>query len=120
MLTLLVYAVIAFCGLLLTVVLELLTVFFFGKCAKYAGDVALTNVTSQILMHITYLLICSLVRIDRLFLIVILEILVYLGEYLVYRKKMDEAPKSLALIYTLVANTISLVAGAALFGGLSL
>ena len=43
--------------------------------------------------------------------VAMLEILVYLGEFLVYRKRMGDVSLNRCIAYTLCANTASLMAG---------
>ena len=71
-----------------------------------------TNVLSQILMRSLHILLYGWVFSRYVFTVVVLEILVYSGEYLFYRIKMKDMPHSRVLWYTITANTLSLVLSA--------
>ena len=70
-----------------------------------------TNVISQILMWAAYILLCGILKLEHLWVVVILEVLIYTGEFLFYRKKMHEVSWLKCLLYTVTANTASLLAG---------
>ena len=74
--------------------------------------IILTNVVSQILMWLAYILLHGYLKLDRALIIVILEILIYSGEFLLYWRKMHEVSWIKCLIYTVAANTTSLLVGA--------
>ena len=70
-----------------------------------------TNVISQILMWAAYILLCGALKLEHIWVVVILEVLIYTGEFLFYRKKMHEVSWLKCLFYTVTANTASLLAG---------
>ena len=70
-----------------------------------------TNVISQILMWAAYILLCGALKLEHIWAVVILEVLIYTGEFLFYRKKMHEVSWLKCLFYTVTANTASLLAG---------
>ena len=73
--------------------------------------IILTNVVSQILMWLAYILLHGYLKLDRALIIVILEILIYSGEFLLYWRKMHEVSWLKCLLYTAAANTTSLLLG---------
>ena len=70
-----------------------------------------TNVISQILMWLAYILLCGFLRLEHIWAVVILEVLVYAGEFFVYWRKMHEVSWIKCLLYTGAANTASLLVG---------
>ena len=75
--------------------------------------VVLTNVVSQLIMHFLYLVASLLIFdwIDSNYLIIILEVCVFLGEWGYYAHKLVNASKVKLLFFTLTANLLSLFLG---------
>lgn len=105
------YVCLCIIGLFLTVFLERLTAFFFRLGKENSGLISRTNVLSQICMHAAFLLLYSRVFYRYSYAVIALEIAVYLGEFLVYRKFMRNVSPIKCLLYTLTANTVSLGCG---------
>ena len=104
------YAVFAFVSLMITLATESLLSLFFLGCGKYTGMILLTNLCSQLLMHATY------AAVEGFFthvvpLVVVLEVMVYAGEYLYYKRRMKDVSQKEILIFTISANTLSLLTG---------
>lgn len=97
------------CMVGLNILLELLIAVFFGICG-HSGCIALTNLTTQLLMRFLYFILKIFVPVYWI-LTFILEFLVYLSEYLTYRKFMHDIPNRKRLAYTVTANTVTLVIG---------
>jgi hypothetical protein len=106
----LLYFFIVFGSLMITLATESLLSLCFPGCGKHTGKVLLANLCSQILMHAAYGTMVGFFT-NRVPLIVALEAFVYCGEYLFYRKRMKDVSKKEILIFTLSANTLSLLAG---------
>ena len=106
-----VYLILAFSGMILTCFAEWLAAIPFGLDKEYRWMIEMTNVFSQILMHALYLLLYGVVFWKYKHVVILLEVLVYAGEYLWYSRCMWDIPKKKVLAYTAVANTISLVLG---------
>lgn len=70
-----------------------------------------TNVVTQILMWLAYILLYGYLLLDKVLVIVTLEVLIYTGEFLFYWRKMREESWLKCLIYTVTANTASLLLG---------
>ena len=99
------------CGMVITCFVEWLVSFVFCLHHRNNRLILWTNVVSQILMWLAYFLLSNLLTLDRVLTIVILEILIYAGEFLFYRKKMHKVSWIKCLIYTVAANTASLLVG---------
>ena len=104
------YAVFVFVSLMITLATESLLSLFFPGCGKYTGMILLTNLCSQLLMHATY------AAVEGFFthvvpLVVVLEVMVYAGEYLYYKRRMKDVSQKEILIFTVSANTLSLLTG---------
>ena len=110
-LAVLIFLVRIFGGILLTYFCELLVSFGFWLDRRNDRLVLWTNLVSQILMWLAYILLCGLFRLEHIWVVVILEVLVYAGEFLVYWRKMHEVSWIKCLLYTVVANTASLLFG---------
>lgn len=106
----LLYIVISFFGLVLTCGVEWLVGLFFRITAANGGTILKTNVCSQIAMRILFLLLYSLIP-QYVLVMVLLEILVYIAEFLVYQKYMYGVSKVKCLWYVFTANTASLLLG---------
>lgn len=103
----------------------LLTVFTEGLvavCFRLQGfreTIQRTNIVSQILMHSAYILLYAFFTHNYLLDMLILEILVFTGEFLYYRHVMWSIPVKKCFAYTVTANTASLIFGVLLLGVLS-
>ena len=104
------YVLFVVISLVVTLATESLLSFVFPGCMKYTGMILLTNLCSQILMHTLYAATERFFA-KQLLLVVILEVMVYCGEYFFYRWRMKNVPKLEILIFTLSANTLSLLTG---------
>lgn len=104
------YLVLSLLGIIVTVALERAVGAGFGLGEKNLRVVTGTNVLSQIFMRVAFF---PLYRVLRRYIPVmaLLEILVYVGEYLIYCWKMKDISKMRCLAYTLTANTASLAVG---------
>ena len=90
----------------------------FGLRGSYQKTIFITNLISQLSMHFLEVLIMSFAPRyvqDSIYwyalVVLVLEVLVYLSEFLVYRKKMTGVSGKRILLYTLCANTASLLGG---------
>lgn len=102
-------------GLALTLVVEYYASWPFGLDRKFGKLILLTNLVSQLLMRLVDLLIRGFIGFDYVYMVLILEVLVYTGEFLFYRKKMLGVSWKKCLLYTFTANTLSLVLGLLMF-----
>lgn len=108
---LLLYAALSVIGVFWTVLLESVVAGFFRLNIPHGKLIRRTNILSQISMRLIYVLLYSTIFHDYVFALIILELAVYLGEWLVYRKFMSGVSGKKILLYTLTANTVSLVLG---------
>ena len=83
----------------------------FGFSKRGQRTVALTNLVSQILMRFLFRFLYSTLLPYYVLLTLLLEVLVYVGEFLVYRKRLPEISFRKCLAFTLIANTFTLVIG---------
>ena len=104
-------------GILLTVVVEWSIVKLFNLGYHYKKLIIWTNVISQIILRIlqlsTFLLMPKSMTVIAWCSIYLptLEILSYLAEFLVYIRRMRDVSWKKCLLYTVTANTASLLAG---------
>ena len=105
------YLVLSMIGVLATVALEWLFAFCFRTILLYTKCVFVTNLITQMSMRILFVLLYSLVWPSYIFWTILLEILVYVSEYLIYRKFMFVVERKTILIFTIAANTITLFIG---------
>lgn len=98
-------------GTILTCVVERLVARLFGLDIMYGGLILQTNIVSQILMRILYLPLYTLVFRRYAFAVVFLEVLIYVGEAFFYCWRMKYTPRKKVVLYTVVANTASLIFG---------
>lgn len=107
---LLVYGFLAIVGLLLTCWVEWIVASAMGLWNK--EYVLRVNVISQILMHTFYIAFYSLIFWRYTVALILLEVLVYAGEFVCYRYwLMRDLPVKKCLLFTVIANTASLVLG---------
>jgi len=105
------YAILCLIGVTLTCLAERLVAIAFKLDKTYKRLIIRTNILSQILMYSGYALLYSLIFWKYAYATVVLEILVYLGEYLVYRIAMEEVPQMTRFVYAMASNTASLLLG---------
>lgn len=105
------YLILALGGMVLTVIVESLATRILWVYGDFSGLVIKTNILSQVVMHGVNLLLNPILYRHALLLLIILELLVYLMEFLIYKRKMQLVPVKMILTYTCVANTLSLLAG---------
>ena len=105
----LLYVVIGIFGTLLTCVLERVVAWPFGLGKKYSGTIWLTNLVSQVLMRIVYVPLYGIVFRQYWYTVFFLELLIYVGEYIVYSLRMKDVSRIKILMYTIAANTASLM-----------
>ena len=116
LLVVIVFAVIGLLGMIWTCVIERLVALLYEGIRKYSRLIVLTNIVSQILMRLGQILLLWLLgrlgqAVSYMMLVLVLELVVYLCEYLFYRKKMPDVPRRKCLEYTVCANTASAVSG---------
>lgn len=105
------YLIVSIIGVLLTASLEWLFAFCFRTILLYTKCVFVTNLITQMVMRILFALLYSFVWPSYIFWTILLEILVYVSEYLIYRKFMFVVERKTILIFTIAANTITLFIG---------
>ena len=102
-------------GLILTCIIERLVLVPFGLKQRYGKSIVGMNVVSQVLMHLGYQLFYSLIFWKYTYATILLEIAVYLGEYLILCRVMKDVPRRIRFAYTVAANTASFITGLLLF-----
>lgn len=113
------FLIVGILGIALTCWLERLVSLPFGLKKDYGKLIVRTNIVSQMLMRAAQGL-AAYAPLGRgsilpyVFLIILLEILVYLCEFLFYRRRMVTVSWKRCLLYTVTANTVSLLGGLAL------
>ena len=75
------------------------------------GAIITTNLITQILMRFAFYTLLGTVFTSYVWLVILLEIVVYAVEFVVYRKIIKEISFKRILVYTIVANTASLLVG---------
>lgn len=105
------YFFVSLLGLIMTCLLEGLVSTCFNLDSQYSKLIRQTNIISQISMRLLFIPLYSLIFWRYSVAVLILEILVYGCEYLVYRKWMTDVSPRKCLLYTVCANTVSLIAG---------
>ncbi len=106
------YFFVSLIGIFITCITEGMVATAFKLDGKYAKLIRCTNIISQIAMRFLFVLFYSLLFWRYLIAVVLLEILVYTGEYLIYRKKMTDISAKKCLLYTVCANSLSWIIGA--------
>ena len=89
--------------------IEVLAALIFGFRKKQLLPILIANVCTQTVMRLLYCVIPLSYWLETL----ILEFLIYLVEFLIYKKFIKEADTKKILIYTIVANTVTLLLGLA-------
>lgn len=110
-----VYISICVLCLLLTVFTEVLVAVCF-RLKDFLDIIKRTNIVSQILMHSTYVLLYAFFTHNYLLDMLILEVLVYTGEFFYYRHRIFGISAKKCFVYTVTANTASLILGVLLLG----
>lgn len=103
------YVILSGLGVGFTCFLERLMAWVFGVGKPYGRLVLKTNLFSQLIMRVAFILLYGVVFWRYSHAVIFLEILVYLSEYLVYHVKMKSISWKRKLLYTVAANTVSLV-----------
>ena len=105
----LLYVPLSILGVIITCVLERLMAWPFGLGKHYGGMIWRTNMVSQILMRIAYVPLYAVVFRQYWNAVIFLEILIYAGEFLFYCRRMDGVSRIRILLYTVAANSLSLL-----------
>ena len=104
-----VYIVFALIGMVFTVITEYLVSIPFGLWKDEGKTIVLTNIISQMAMHLLYILLYGVLFWQYIQAVLLLEILIYAGEYMFYRCAFWPPNRKKALVFTLTANTVSLL-----------
>lgn len=96
-------------GVVVTCFLEDLMALPFKLWKKYHIQILCTNICSQVLMRLLHTLLYGWVFNRYIWTVIVLEVLVYSGEFLLYKMTMKDVPTKRILLYTVSANTVSLV-----------
>ncbi len=105
------YIALAALSLVLTCWVEKLIASPFGLKERYRKLIGRTNIVSQVLMHLGYVVFYSVIFWKYTYATLFLEICVYAGEFFFYSWRMKDVSRRKCLAYTLTANTASLVLG---------
>jgi hypothetical protein len=87
--------------------IEVLVSLLFGFRGKRLLIILLTNTCTQIIMRLLYLVLPFTYLIET----IILEIMVYVTEFLIYKKYLKQEKTTTIGWYTVIANTLSLMLG---------
>lgn len=93
--------------ILVSVLSELIVAVLFKIKGSRLFGVVIINFCSQFLMRMLYIVLPFTYVIET----IILEILVYSAEFVIYKKCFDEMKTAKLLAFTVTANTVSLIAG---------
>jgi len=104
------YILISFFGIVLTCGVEWLVGILFLISAAYGDTIIKTNACTQIVMRILFLILYSLIH-QYVLVMVLLEVLVYIAEFVIYRKYLYSISRTKCLWYVITANTASLLLG---------
>ena len=96
-------------GVAVTCFLEDLVALPFSLWKRYRKQILCTNIFSQVLMRLLHILLYGWVFNRYIWTVVVLEVLVYSGEFLLYRMTMKDVSAKRVLLYTVSANTVSLL-----------
>ena len=105
------YIILSVASLIITCLAEYIVAIPFGLTGFYGKLIVGTNILTQLLLHAANLLGSHFFAWDPIVFVVVLEILVYTTEFLVYRWKMNRESWKKCLAYTVTANTASLLLG---------
>lgn len=86
---------------------ELIVAVCFRLWGRKIPTVLIVNFSTQLIMRLAYFLLPFTYLVET----IILEVLVYSSEFFVYRKTMKDVKTAKIAVYTVVANTLSLVFG---------
>lgn len=106
----LVYILISIAGIILTCGVEWIVGKLFDLTRLVGKLILVTNMVSQIIMRILFVILYSILP-QYVLVMVILEVLVYVGEFAVYRLKVDYISMKKCALYVVIANTASLFLG---------
>ena len=107
----LVFLLMSIVGIIVTCIVERHVAWPFGLGRNYGGTILATNILSQIAMRAASALLYGWVIKSYIVNLILLESVVYAGEYLFYRKKMRDVSQKRVLFYVITANTASLLLG---------
>lgn len=93
--------------MLISVGTETLASFLFKFREKQTGIILIVNTCSQVIMRLLYLVLPFTYFVET----IILEILVYTGEFVIYKKHFKKTSTWEIVVYTITANTLSLLLG---------
>ena len=96
-------------GVVVTCFLEDLVALPFKLWKRYHIQILCTNIYSQVLMRVLHVLLYGWVFNRYIWTVVVLEVLVYSGEFLLYKMTMKDVSTKRILLYTVSANTVSLL-----------
>lgn len=105
------YLVLCQFAILFTCLIEYLVAIPFGLRKRYGGKIFLVNIISQVAMHLCYVLLYSVVFWKYPHAVILLEVLVYSGEFVIFKQIMREEPLVKCIGYVMAANTASLALG---------
>ena len=111
------FVVISAAGIVLTVTVEWLIYKLFRIGCQHKKLIVWTNIITQIILRILQLFTFSLMPKGMSVIswcaiyLLVLEFFVYLAEFLVYNRQMSDVSWKKCLLYTVTANTASLLAG---------
>lgn len=104
------YVLISLAGLVLTCACEWLVGAAFRLTVLHGKLIIIVNVISQIVMRVLFVLLYSILP-QYWLIMLLLELMVYVGEFVAYRRIVWDMPTRKWLVYVLTANTVSLVLG---------
>lgn len=105
------YLFVSILGTVFTCLSEWFIAGFFGLERDYGKLILATNAVSQIAMRLLALLLYGWLFKRYLTVTLFLEVVVFAGEFLFYSHKMWVMPRKKILLYTITANTVSLIYG---------
>jgi hypothetical protein len=116
----LVFLIVGIGGIIWTCFIEWLVALSFDVVRKYSRLTVIVNIVSQLIMRVGQMLLLNVMYVFDIILvylgmILLLEILVYLGEFLLYTRLMKDVSWKRCFAYTVCANTASLISGLLLF-----
>ena len=112
----LVFLIVGIGGITLTCFTEWLVALSFDGVRKYSRLTVIVNIVSQLIMRVGQMFLLKVMYVFDIVLvylgmILLLEIMVYLCEFLLYRRLMKDVSWKRCLAYTVCANTASLISG---------
>jgi len=112
----LMYILVGISGTLFTCAAERLIAWPFGLGKKHGKLIVKTNIVSQITMRILFLPLYTLIFRRYYYAVFFLEILIYAGEAVLYCWRMKTISWKRVVLYTVVANTVTLASGLLIWG----